>query len=562
MDFKSVSVNNCYILRDEIFDNRFFTYINSKAVYSASIFHLAFFKGNINLLSKEVIKEYEQLIIKLYRLNSPYLYIPFEINIHEDKLYQSYYESDHFPLSVWLEEKKLIPFEIFIRIMEDILFALHTLAKNGISHLFLTPEEILLPLQWTKSNHVKLYNVGINLLISALMNDTEINNYRKIYYSNKITDKLNFKISDDIYSFGKIMEHLASFCNFIDDKLKNKIQDITTNILTNSNNFNSIEEVIVLFDDYFSETNRKNILGDKEIDYKYSGQAGFVIPEFNEWKEEAELELLPENIKNKSSAPQRKILKHSLLNSVSAVFIRFFSRKKKRKTVSNTLNDYTELQRVIPPETELKKTDLQKSNSSVKVDFNNNKKNILEQTKLVLNKIDEHYTSKEIKNIEKKDKVVIVDNKNTLTLKTKETITDLHPSTNQTETNFANTDNKFYLDFNKSLEERNYKRTYEIIQESIDFSPKGKRKEKEFKLKNLLDDKLKQLDNHYIKNNDATILEKIAIINKIQPMKEEKIKKDFEELLVDSKESTTLNNSNFLIKFIIYVINKVKRITK
>jgi len=371
MEFKSVSVNNCYILRNEVFDNSFFTYINAKAIYSASIFHLAFFKGNIKLLPEKTIKEYEQSLIRLYRLNSPYLYIPFEINFHEDKLYQSYYESDHFPLSLWLEEKNLIPFNIFIRIMEDVLFALKILENIGISHLFLTPEEILVPLQWTASSHVKLYNVEINLIVSSLMNDTEIHNYRKIYYRNKITGKQNFKISEDIYSFGKIMNHLASFCNFIDDKSKNKIHDILNNILTNSNKFDSIEEVIVLFDDYFSEKNRRNILGDKEIIYKYSGQAEFVIPEFNEWQEEAELELLSENTEKELITPNRKIKNHSLLKSFTAVFKRFFSSKRKNITVSNTLKDYTKHQRIITPETEIKKTDLQKSNSSL----NNNNRN-------------------------------------------------------------------------------------------------------------------------------------------------------------------------------------------
>jgi len=570
MDFKSVSVNNCYILRNEVFDNQFFTYMNAKAIYSASIFHLAFFKGNIKLLPDSTIKEYEQSLIRLYRLNSPYLYIPFEINFHEDKLYQSYYESDHFPLSLWLEEKSLIPFDIFIRIIEDILFALKILEKNGISHLFLTPEEILIPLQWTASNHVKLYNVEINLIVSSLMNDEEIRNYRNNYYKNntiKKTDKLSLNISEDLYSFGIIANKLFAFCTFNDDETKNKLQNIFNSIIKNTNNFNSLEEVISLFDDYFSETNRNNILPNNDIVNTYAGQAGFILPEYNEWHEEAELELLPENIENKSNATFRKIKKQSLFNSVSAVFKRFFFRKKKKETVSNTLKEYTELQSVITPEAE--------PESSVRSNFEetNNTNNIFEQTKLVLDKIDEHYTSAsaEIKNEGEKDKSVITDNKNILTVKTKDTIPDLLPSTKHVETNFSETDSKFHINLNKSMEERNYKRTYQIMQKAIKETAKKERSIQELIFKNILDEKLKQLDNHYVKDTSTNILEKIAIINTIQPMKilkNNKDSEDFNSLLKkelisgNSKESTNSNNLSFFIILFNFIKNKIKNIIK
>ena len=444
MNFKSVSVNNCYILRDEIFDNRFFTYINAKAIYSASIFHLAFFKGNIKLLPDSTIREYEQSLIRLYRLNSPYLYIPFEINFHEDKLYQSYYESDHFPLSVWLEERNLIPFDIFIRIIEDILFALKILEKNGISHLFLTPEEILIPLQWTTSNHVKLYNVEINLIASSLMNDEEIRNYRNNYYKNntiKKTDKLLLNISEDLYSFGIIANKLFTFCNFNDDETKNKLQKILNNIINNTNNFNSIEDVISLFDDFFSGTNRQNILPYKTGITTYSDQAGFIIPEYNEWHEEAKLESLSE-IKVESS----------------------------NRTVIKT---------------------------------------------------EQHYRNTHIKNID------------------------------------------------KSMEERNYTRTYKIMQESINETPKKERSKQELRFKNLLDEKLKQLDNHYVKDTNTNILEKIAIINTIQPMivlKNNKDSEDFNTLLKrelisgDSKKITNSNNLSFFIRLLNFIKNKIKNI--
>jgi len=581
MEFKSVSVNNCYILKHEVFDNRFFTYINAQAIYSASIFHLAFFKGNIKLVPEEVIKKYEQLLIKLYRLNSPYLYIPFEINFHEDKLYQSYYESDHFPLSVWLEEKSLIPFDIFIQIMEDILTGLNILENTGISHLFLTPEEILVPLQWTGNNHVKLCNVGINLLVSSLMNDSEVNSYRKNYYNNnskRITNELILNISDDIYSFGKIMNQLASFCKFTDDKSKTQIQDILKNILNNFNNFNSIQEIISLFDDYFSKTNRQNILQGKTDSTTYSDQAGFIIPEYNEWHEEAELESLSEIKEVHSNKTVSKTEKQSLYSSITTIFKRLFSRKIKKKSVSTTLNKYTELK---ISETENSNEEnfkpgkivLNKSESSARSDFKktNYTNNIYEHTKLILGKIDEHYTSAEIKNEEIKDKSVITDNKNIYTIKTKDTIPDLQPSAKHNKTNFSDTDSKFYINFNKSLEDRHYKRTYKLMQESIKGTPKKERSKQELKLKNLLDEKLKQIDNHYIKNNDATILKKIAIINKIQPMEvltENKDSEDFNTLLKkelisgDSKESMNSNNINFFTRLLNFIKNIIKKTIK
>jgi len=172
-----------------------------------------------------------------------------------------------------------------------------------------------------------------------------------------------------------------------------------------------------------------------------------------------------------------------------------------------------------------------------------------------------------MQNEEIKNTPLIDDNNNAFTIKSKKTIPDLQLSTKHTETNFAKKDSKFYLNFNKSLEEKNYKRTYEIIQETIDFSPKKERKEKEFILKKLLDDKLKQIDNHYIKNNDATILEKIAIINKIQPMEvltENKGSEDFNTLLKkelisgDSQESINTNNLNLFTRLLNFIKNIFK----
>jgi len=578
MDFKSVSVNNCYILRNEVFNNRFFTYINAKAVYSASIFHLAFFKGDIKLLPKDIIKEYEQLIIRLYRVNSPYLYIPFEINFHEEKLYQSYYESDHFPLSLWLEEKNLIPFDIFIRIMEDVLLALQTLEKNGISHLFLTPEEILVPLQWTASNHVKLYNVGINLLVSSLMDDNEIHNYKKNYYKDntkKSEDKLIFNISDDLYSFGKIMNQLASFCNFNDDKSKIKIQNILNTILSNSNNFNSIEEVISLFHDYFSENNRQNILPDKSSIPTYSGQASFIVPEFNEWHEEAELESLSEINYEGSNVSVKKIEKKSFYNSITAIFKRFFSRKLKKKSVSLTLNEYTES----------KKTASEKSNGTImapdKSDKNkpatfkeatntNNLINNFEHTKSVLEKIRQHFTSTQFNNKVKTKKPVTKDSIDYNVESKREIIRNRPGSSNSKETLFG-TDTDFYNNLNKSFEDRDYKRTYKIIQKSIDIHPKKEQKNQESKIKNLLDEKLKQLDNHYVKDIETTIPEQITKINKFHSMSisknNNKVKGlntsvDNKKINKKSQEFVNFKNPNFFIRFFYFIKNKIENIIK
>lgn len=333
MDFKSVSVNNCYILGDEVFNTLFFTYIHAKAIYSASIFHLAFFKGDINSIHEDVIRAYEKFSMSLYQFNSPYLNIPFEINFHEKKMYQSYYESDHFPLSLWIEEKSLIPFNILIKIMEDTLKGLEALEKTGHSHLFLTPEEILIPLQWTNDNYVKIYNIGINSLAHALLNDKEIVEYRKNYKLNngKTVEKDLIKdISEDLYSYGKIMSVIVSLCDFGSNDYKTVLLEKLNLLITKPKSFTCINDAITLFDDFFIEKNKRFELPDKLSDYTYAGQASFNIPEYNDWQEEAVLEPLNDNkeLQDENRSRTRSKGGGDFYKLILAFFSKLFSGKK------------------------------------------------------------------------------------------------------------------------------------------------------------------------------------------------------------------------------------------
>jgi len=566
MNFKSVSVNNCYILDKEVFNNPFFSFLNAKAIYSASIFHLAFFKGDTALLTKEEIKQYEIFTINLYRLNSPYLYIPFEINYHENYLYQSYYESDHFPLSVWIEEKNLIPFNIFIQIIEDILKALNTLEKMGHSHLFLTPEEILIPLQWKEDTHVKLYNIGLNSIVHSVFDKHKIGEYRNNYYkgsTGSVENKLIKNISEDLYSFGNILNRILPLCNFNNDKDKLIIKAYINRLIENPESFNSIEEVMLLFNSYFVENNKPQTLNSKTIDYSYTGQASFDIPEFNDWQEEAELEPLPEQdlpVNEIKSVPET-IKKSSILKSVSTFLSNLFSRKNKDKYVSKTLLDFTEESNISNKknkhEEKVNSTDISK-NISGENRIENNYLSKSRKTENILKEIENHYKSIiKDSSFDTENEILNTNHENFLN----------YDSTRYSERNSKNNIEKenqkpnsdLISTFKVSLLERDYSRCYEIISyiQKPDNHPLQKNITKE--LGNVLDNKLKMLNDHYIKNDSTNIIIKLAKLDSIKPMEGRELKEDLiKDLKTEVNPKNNLNLFHRILLFLKTLFRKLK----
>lgn len=566
MNFKSVSVNNCYILDKEVFNNPFFSFLNAKAIYSASIFHLAFFKGDTALLTKEEIKQYEIFTINLYRLNSPYLYIPFEINYHENYLYQSYYESDHFPLSVWIEEKNLIPFNIFIQIIEDILKALNTLEKMGHSHLFLTPEEILIPLQWKEDTHVKLYNIGLNSIVHSVFDKHKIGEYRNNYYkgsTGSVENKLIKNISEDLYSFGNILNRILPLCNFNNDKDKLIIKAYINRLIENPESFNSIEEVMLLFNSYFVENNKPQTLNSKTIDYSYTGQASFDIPEFNDWQEEAELEPLPEQdlpVNEIKSVPET-IKKSSILKSVSTFLSNLFSRKNKDKYVSKTLLDFTEESNISNKknkhEEKVNSTDISK-NISGENRIENNYLSKSRKTENILKEIENHYKSIiKDSSFDTENEILNTNHENFLN----------YDSTRYSERNSKNNIEKenqkpnsdLISTFKVSLLERDYSRCYEIISyiQKPDNHPLQKNITKE--LGNVLDNKLKMLNDHYIKNDSTNIIIKLAKLDSIKPMEGRELKEDLiKDLKTEDNPKNNLNLFHRILLFLKTLFRKLK----
>ncbi len=606
MDFNSVSVNNCYILRDEIFDTKFFTYINSKAIYSASIFHLGFFKGDISLLSEEKLKEYEKLSINLYRLNSPYLYIPFEVDYHENILYQSYYESDHFPLSVWIEEKSLIPYNIFIRIIEDIIYGLQVLETAGHSHLFLTPEEILIPLQWKPGSHVKLYNVGLNSIVSTVLSEKEIKEYRNIfvnYDNNKIVESELIKnLPEDIFAFAKIINSIIPLCNFETEEDKIFIQNIIDKLIKKPEFYNSISEIITLFESIFTKSDKKSTLPEKPLDYSYTGQASFEIPEFNEWQEEAVLEPFNDeeaditDIEEKSIITE-KILQNKrpkILNSVASIFIKLFSKKKKSNSASNTLNEYADKlnETIITDNTVTKDIIVENREDDTQGTIETISKNSIEvdqeslnsKTQKILDEIDNHFKVFTDNNLNNSNNFPEINktttNSQELELKKSYNNGDLERNIKTEENNTLNSeieetinysDNTIYSEFNKSLLERDYLRTYDIIKFSVSGDSELDNYNIVKDLKKSLDDRLKQLDEHFIIEENGNIMSSLLKLDSLEPMEitaqnKEAIEDLKNKLVQDTIDIPSIginlkNNQNIFRKIVEFLKSQYRKLT-
>ncbi len=578
MNFNSASVNNCYIIDKKIFENTFFIFMNAKAVYSASIFHLAFFKGDINSLTDIQLKNYEMLSIDLYRMNSPYLYIPFETNFHENILYQSYYESDHFPLSLWLEEKRLIPFNILIQIIEDTLNGLNALENAGHSHLFLTPEEILIPLQWKEDTNVKLCNIGINSIVNSLLSENEIINYRNFYSkSNNISFETNLvkNLSDDIYAFGKILIKISSLCNFNNVSDKNIITKNINMLIDNPESFKTIDDVTALFELFFIGNNKPKNVFDKNFNSTYTDQASFDIPEYNNWKEEAVLEpiILPEVDKKESIIQKNNIgskIHFRLLHTLPSI-ISFFSRRRKRKDTSKHISDLNN--EFYLPQT-VNKTDtvdeiVNNSEESKILSFQDRSLTNNRKTAQILIEIENHY--RKLANENKPIESTISNINNSIASENQEkNVTFPDYDKNISNIEIISTDStlqKTLTIFKNYLQNREYYKNYEIItkfnNKEHDLPDKYFTKE----LENILDNKLKQLDDHYTKTDSTDILIKLAKIDSIMPKKSKEINNELIKSLntasdpnsidLENKTERTLKNISLFKKIVLYLKSKL-----
>jgi hypothetical protein len=559
MEFKSNSVNNCYILGNELFENFFFTNIQAKAIYSASIFHLAFLKGDILSLEKKVLEQYQKISIDFYRMNSPYLKIPFEINFHEDKLYQAYYESDHFPLSVWLEEKQLIPFDLYLSIMEEILLGLKALNSLGYSHSFLTPEEILLPLEWNSKTHVKLTNIGISTIVPSFLSKKEILKYRDSYFKESLFPATtSLSVKEDLYSFGVIMGKLLLICDSSIEGNKDTIQSYLDSLLDKDNSFNSIDEVLDLFEDIFKIYRKSFIIPKKDTSIDYTGRASFDIPEFNEWREEGELLPFEETTEN-SRLKKNEILKNrvSFYTRISNFISGFFNSMRNK-------NDYNRNNMPsIPGE---KFTEIKDNNVNEKIKTNSSVKNNMTS---VLDQIEDHYKSTDSKQEESvnytngnEKESIIKENLNSEysgNKKSERKIEDysIQEGTYNYKVSKKNNNSKLNLDFNKALAERDYQCTFDIIKNTIDNNDFSKNNVL-IEINNSLDKELLKIDRNYKPDYSQPTIRKLETLINSMPAE---IPKDVDaiQLSEEKSQNTTGNIFSKIYMFIMSLINKMFR---
>ena len=568
MKFKSVTINNCYILGDQIYENSFFLFKEAKAVYSASVFHLGFLKADVDKIPQKILEQYEKSIIQLYRLNSPYLNIPFEINFHEERLYQSYYESDYFPMSLWFEEKSLIPYTIFLRVLKDILYGLRDLGKSGYSHQFLTPNEILIPLKYGKFSHAKLTNIGICNLAVNIMTDKEIRDYRNDYIRNHSKTDNNrsaFNMSEDLYSFGIIMNKLLLICDSTSDNKKEVIREKLDRFINNPDSFNSIDDAIEFLEDNLEEIQHIESRSEEYQNVNYSGRAAFNILEYEEWKEEAVLEPYQNEtdlLEIEDEIVKKK--KFSFYKNIATFISNFFIRTKdnyKRTQVTKNEKPLSgpPIENIKNNKSDSETIPVNKESLNIdKIDFIKDKPDkvqvseILEQIQKHYNltdtgeisntadsksgikdgihqKSEEHSKNKELQDFDKFDtsrtKLIYYSNKN---IKVEENILNSNPDI------YSKKQNDIVIAFKEDQKGKKYIRSYTIIDNSINGNMDLHNTINISELNNILNEKLKKLDDHYIANSSMDIIAKLEKLNTTQL--------SLQESPVDQEENLNMNS--------------------
>ncbi len=156
MDLKGQSVNRIYSVKGKKGENRFYEIWETTSIYSADIFDFHFCKQPLSALQNNLFEKIREDFLKIFDIQTPYLYKPFEAGKHGNSFYLAYPQIESNTLDVLMNAEVVFPYEIALKIVINILRGLALLEKRNLHHNMLSPEEVWLTESGRDITHIKI----------------------------------------------------------------------------------------------------------------------------------------------------------------------------------------------------------------------------------------------------------------------------------------------------------------------------------------------------------------------------------------------------------------------
>ncbi len=167
MDLEGRSVNRIYSIKEKKRENRFYEIWEATSIYSANIFDFHFYKDPLSSLPDNSFEQIREAFLKVFDIQTPYLYKPFEAETFEDSFYLAYSQIKSSTLKILTDAAIIFPYEIALKIIINVLRGLTILERKNLHHTLLSPETVWLTESGRDITNIKISGFLDHYLLSS-----------------------------------------------------------------------------------------------------------------------------------------------------------------------------------------------------------------------------------------------------------------------------------------------------------------------------------------------------------------------------------------------------------
>ncbi len=235
MDLEGRSVNRIYSIKDKKGENRFYEIWEATSIYSANIFDFHFYKYPLSSLLDNSFEQIREAFLKVFDIQTPYLYKPFEAERVEDSFYLAYPQIESSTLKMLTDAAIIFPYEIALKIIINVLRGLSILERKNLHHNMLSPETV-----WLTESGRDITNIKISgFLDQYLLPSRETPELQAAHDIRNLGTLLSQMLTGKPFKKSDTVSFPGSIPSWISDSTKTMVED--------PGSFESVQSLLELF---------------------------------------------------------------------------------------------------------------------------------------------------------------------------------------------------------------------------------------------------------------------------------------------------------------------------